>query len=203
MSHTGNQRLMQERIQSRATLSPGANYFTWWNRDEAAWYAQSTSSGEAVNLTGSIPFPVYDEIHDRPYKANPYGSAGWTQDDEAFLVYDRHDIWALDPSGASKPVNITDQFGRNNDLRFRYVSLNPDETALDPNSPLLLSAFNYTTKSAGFYRDQVNRPGTPEQILMADARFSSPDKAENANKLLFTRESFQEFPDLQTSDLNF
>ena len=200
---SGNQQLMQRRIQSRATLSPGANYLTWWNRDEGAWYAQATSGGNAVNLTATIPFAVYDEIHDRPFKANPYGTAGWTQDDEAFLVYDRHDLWSVDPSGSRQPVNVTDGFGRDNNLRFRYVSLDPDETALDPNAPLLLSVFNYTTKTAGFYRDRINRSNAPEKILMADARFSSLEKAKHANTLLFTRESFQEFPDLQTSDLNF
>ena len=201
--NTGNQRLMQRRIQSPAVLSPQANYITWWNRDEGSWYAQATSGGEAINLTSEIPYPVYDEIHDRPFKANPYGSAGWTEEDQAFLIYDRHDIWSLDPSGSSKPVNMTNEYGRNNDLRFRHITLDPDQTDLDPDAPLLLSAFHYTTKRAGFYRDQINSSKTPEQLLMEDARFSYPDKAKDTNTLLFTRESFQEFPDLQTSDLNF
>jgi len=199
----GERRLAQEAVESRASLSPDSKYLTWWDRNAEGWYAQSTSGGDAVNLTASIPFPVYDEIHDRPFKANPYGSAGWTKNDAAFIVYDRHDLWSLDPTGNSEPINLTEGVGREENMRFRYASLDPEQTAIDPEEPMLLHGLNYTTKGQGFYRDRIQRSRSPELLIQEAAAFSRPSKAKNADMLLLTRETFQEFPNLMTSNLDF
>ena len=199
---TGERRIVQKQVQSRAELSPNAGFLSWWDREERAWYTQPVEGGEPVNLTASLPHPVYNELHDWPFKPNPYGDAGWTDNDEAFLVYDRHDIWALDPKGASAPVNMTDGYGRASDLRFRYVWLDRDATSIDADAPMLLHAFDYTTKSSGFYRNRPGRSDAPEQLVMMERSFSTPEKAKDADKLLFTRESFEEFEDLWISDLN-
>ena len=198
---TGERRRVMEKVQSSARLSPEAGYLTWWDRDERAWYAMDIDGGEPVNLSARIPHPVYNELHDWPYKPNPYGSAGWTENDAAFLVYDKHDVWALDPTGARAPRNVTEGRGRADNLRFRYVRLDPDEQAIDPDAPMLLSAFDLGAKAAGFYRDQADGSSEPEQLVMMDQWFSTPRKAEDADVLLFTRESYEDFPDLWTSTL--
>ncbi len=200
---TGARRRVIEELQSRAILSPGARYIHWWDRDDVAWYAMSVEGGEPVNLTGQIPHAFHNELHDWPFKPNPYGEIGWTESDEAFLVYDRHDIWVLDPTGARAPRNVTEGRGRADDLRFRYVRLDPDEQTIDPDAPMLLSAFNYETKASGFYRDQAGGTRAPQQLVMTDRRFSNPQKAEDTDALLFTREHFEEFPDLWTSSPDF
>ena len=200
---TGARRRMAEKVQWQAELSPGARYLTWWDRDELAWYAMDAGGGEPVNLTAQIPHPLDNELHDWPYKPNPYGDAGWTENDEAFLVYDKHDIWALDPTGQAAPRNLTEGRGRADNLRFRYLKLDDDEQAIAPDAPMLLSAFNYETKASGFFRDQAAGTRAPHQLVMMDRRFSNPDKAEDADALLFTREHFEEFPDLWTSSPDF
>ncbi|HEX7051945.1 MAG TPA: prolyl oligopeptidase family serine peptidase [Longimicrobiales bacterium] len=184
-------------------LSPGGRYAVWFDNQALAWFALDIEAGDVVNLTEDVPYPVYDELNDRPQPPSPYGAAGWTEGDRAFLVYDKHDIWATDPTGRSAPRNITDGVGRAENLRFRFVDLDPETDAIDPDAPLLLSAFHLWTKADGFYRDRVAGSGRPERILMQDRSFSYPRKAEDADVLLFTRESFQEFPDLWVSDLNF
>ena len=200
---TGARRMLAEKVQAQGILSPGARYIHWWDRDELAWYAMALDGGEPVNLTAQIPHAFENELHDWPYKPNPYGEVGWTENDEAFLVYDKHDIWALDPTGQAAPRNLTDGRGRTDNLRFRYVRLDPDEQAIDPNAPMLLAAFNYETKASGFYRDQAGGTHAPQQLVMMDRRFSTPRKAEDAGAFLFTREHFQEFPDLWTSSPDF
>ncbi|MFQ5639798.1 MAG: prolyl oligopeptidase family serine peptidase, partial [bacterium] len=200
---TGNRRQVLEKIQTRARLSPKAKYIAWWNRDAVAWYAMGVKGGAPVNLTAKIPHPVHNELHDWAFKPNPYGSAGWTENDDAFLIYDKHDIWATDPSGKKAPRNVTDGVGRNENLRFRYVKLDPEERAIKEDAPMLLSAFHHKTKAAGFYRDQVKGERQPAKLVMMDRRFSNPSKAKNAEKLLFTRSSFVEFPDLWVSGLDF
>lgn len=197
---SGTRTMLLEATQSRPSLSPNAEYLTWWDRDVLSWMAMSTGGGEPINMTTSIDQAVYNEIHDWPYAPNSYGSAGWSTDDNEFLLYDRHDIWAVDPLDPSKPRNVTGGKGRELNLRLRYVRLDPEEDAIT--DELMLSSFNMETKSSGFYRTRLGANRPPEELVKMDQRFGLLYKAEDADQLLFTRESFTEFGDLWTSGLD-
>ncbi|HEX6309448.1 MAG TPA: prolyl oligopeptidase family serine peptidase [Longimicrobiales bacterium] len=188
---------------SNASLSPDGRYLTWFDGEQQAWFAMDVRTRTTRNLSDRIPYAVHNEQHDAPSLPGPYGSAGWTRDDERFLIYDRHDIWAVDPTGRAEPRNITEGAGRRENLRLRYVRLDPDEQAIDPSREMLLSAFHLWTKAGGFYRDRVTGTQPPARVMMADKRFGMPRKAEDANTVLFTRSDFREFPDLWVSDLGF
>src|SRR5690606_12018724 len=110
---------------------------------------------------------------------------------------------ATDPSGRRAPRNVTEGVGRAQGLRFRYVRLDREQDAIDPRAPILLAAFDTRTKAAGFYRDRVHGNGRPERLTLGDYVFSTPARAKNAEVLLYTRENFEEFPDLWVSDLAF
>ena len=155
------------------------------------------------NVSKNIPHPVHDELHDRPYPPNAHGNAGWTKGDTEFLIYDRCDIWLTDPNGRKAPVNITEGVGRETETRFRYVSLDPEERARDPKADLLLSGFNLKTKAMGYYRDRIDSMDKPAELIARDKRFSNLQKAKDTDVLLFRQSSFEEYPDLWTSDLDF
>ncbi len=193
---TGHRRLVKPKIQWEAQLSPQSKYLTWWDRTDSTWYALDIKNNREVPLTAALPYPVFNEQHDWPYLPDPYGSAGWTAGDGLFLVYDRHDLWGIDPTGTLPPRCITEEAGRRDNLRFRYVSLDPEEKFIAPEAPLLLSAFHLEDKTAGFYRDQVSSLTPPERLIWMPRQFSNPQKARQANRLLFTRQNFLEFPDL-------
>ena len=59
-------------------LSPDGQYIAWWDREAQDWFAQTTSGEQPVNLTISLPYPDFYELHDWPFDPNAYGSAGWT-----------------------------------------------------------------------------------------------------------------------------
>ena len=217
--NTGRATGFLDGIQASASLSPGGEYITWWDGHERAWFAKPVSGGDAVNMTAGVGVPFYNELHDRPMIPGSNGSAGWTENDERFLVNDRYDIWALDPSGAAAPRNVTDGLGRRENIRLRYVNLNRagglrgfgggggfgggQPAAVIGDGDLLLSAFDMDTKGSGFYRDRVDGSREPRQIVMEDVRFGAPQKAKDADVVIFTRETFQDFADLWTTDLDF
>ena len=66
--------------------------------------------------------------------------------------------------------------------------------------PVTLSAYGEWTKKAGFYE---LAGGRLKEIVYEDASFSDPVKAEKADKFLFTRQTFSEFPDLRVSGPDF
>ena len=160
---TGSRQLFHERLHGTMDLSPNGTYAVWWDNQELAWYGRAVDGGQATNLTKSLPYPVHNEDHDWPYRPNAYGNAGWTEDDGEFLVYDRYDIWALDPAGQSLPRCITDGFGRRENLRFRYVDLDRENETIASDQPMTLSVFNTDTKASGFYRDRVNGRPSPRK----------------------------------------
>jgi len=195
----GTRTLVLERTPARARLSPTGAYLAWYDPIAQTWQVRDSRTGRTVNATAAIPHPLFDEENDTPEPASPYGSAGWTDGDRQLLVYDRYDVWAVDPTGAAAPRCVTEEAGRHAGLRLRVVDLDPDREAIAEDAPLLLAAFDEDTKQSGFYRDRVRGTRPPERLVWMERRFSTPQRAERADVLLFTRESVAEFPDLWAS----
>ena len=202
---TGARRLVVEAARGfgGGTLSPTGRYVTWWDGTEKTWYAITTDGGSAVNISADMPFPVHNELDDHPDEPPPYGSGGWTENDEAFLIYDAHDLWSLDPTGQAAPVSLTRGLGRQAGIRFRYVNTDPELDFVPTDEDVLLSAFHLTTKESGFYRDRLGDSRPPSEALFGPYRYSNPRKGEDSDRFLFTRQTFQEFPDLWVSDSDF
>jgi len=85
---------------------------------------------------------------------------------------------------------------------------------IDLSKPILLSAYGEYTKKAGFYElrhptAQTTRGGDPgangqlKELVYEDASFNAPVKAKNADKFLFTRQTFTDFPDLRVAGPTF
>lgn len=199
---TGQRTLIREAARTRTFISPEARYLTWFDH-ETGWMARDLRSGKVVAMSAGIPYPLHDETADRPQLPAPYGTAGWTSGDTEHLVYDRHDIWALDPTGKKAPRNVTRGVGRRDDIRFRLVRLDRRQNTIDPREPLLLSAFQLRTKEDGFYRTSLRGDAEPERLIFMDRAFSTPRKAADADVVLYTRSSFEEFPDLWVADTEF
>ncbi|MCE2935432.1 MAG: alpha/beta hydrolase family protein [Cyclobacteriaceae bacterium] len=195
----GTRKLILSQLKGNANLSPKATFAYWYSLTDTAWFAYDIAGDKAQKLTNGLR--VADEEDDHPDYPSSYGAAGWTKDDQNFLVYDRYDIWSLDPKGQKPPVNLT-KIGRTEKTRFRYIRLDNEERFIDPEKELLLSAFNETTKAAGYYKLSL-KDGKLTSLLMSDHRYSYTAKSKLANQLLFTRENFREFPDVWTTDWSF
>ena len=206
---TGDSELILERIRNRPQLSPQGHFAVWWDTESKNWFAVSTKSGSKKrNLTKSIKLPFWNELHDTPSDPRPHGIAGWTAKDKTVLIYDRYDIWEFDPAGATKPVCVTESKGRNQKTRFRYRQLDREARHIDRNL-MFLTAFDETKKDSGFYRYQSS-DGSKKQdtsplqkILMLPESLSGLQKAQDSDRVVFTRSTFRRYPDLWASDMKF
>ncbi len=199
---TGNRTLAVEEIFRGATLSPGGRYVTWFGMDDYDWYLYDSVSGATRNLTETLDMRFDREDWDTPQAAGSYGIAGWLRGDEGVLIYDRYDIWLLRPDGSEARM-ITEGYGRANDLSFRYLRLDPDEDAIDPDAEMLLRTTDEETMATGFYWDSVKGIEYPREVMMVDNAIGLPIKATDAEVLLFTQSAFDEYPDLWVSGLDF
>jgi len=196
----GSRTMILRGVQYQPILSPDGNYITWWDRNELTWMALPTGGGDPIPLSSSLELPVHNELHDWPYAPDPYGSAGWSAKDREFLFYDRHDIWAVNPNDPSDLRSVTNGLGREENLRLRYVDLDFDQEFIPDD--ILLSAFHLDTKASGFYHAYLDPDHMMDELIMMDRMFGTPEKAKDADRLLFTRESFMEFGDLWSSHLD-
>jgi dipeptidyl aminopeptidase/acylaminoacyl peptidase len=192
-------RVVENRQMGLASLSPEGRYLAWYDFADRHWHALDTARGRHTVLTASIPFPMWNEDHDLPMLPGPYGRAGWTEAGRELLVYDRFDIWAVDPAGRAAPRPITGNAGRDRSIRFRYVDLDPSEPAIPRGEPILLSAFHVRTKDAGFFRGRVTSAQAPEQLVFGPKSYGRLTRAEDGEAVLFTRQDVAEFPDLWTA----
>jgi len=201
---TGERRL-SIKSKSIGSLSPGGNFVTWYDPMESSYFAKSTlpDKTDSVKLNDNIPVRFFDEQWDMPSDASPYGIAGWSENDKFIFIYDRFDIWRIDPTGEKVPVNATRNYGRKNSLVFRYEKLNPEEEFIDTNKPVIVSVFDEKNKSAGFFSADLRNYTDPKMLFMEDARFSNLQKAKKAETLIWTSEDVDESPNLWTSDLAF
>jgi dipeptidyl aminopeptidase/acylaminoacyl peptidase len=195
------QMTVAEKVRGNASLSPKAKYVFWFDEQDTSWFSYAIASQKKVRLNESLKIKFADEEDDHPDYPSSYGAAGWTKDDNLFLAYDRYDIWAFDPENKKAPVNLT-KVGRQQKIVFRYLRLDAEQRFIDPEKELLLAAFDETTKASGYYKLSLLN-GKLTKLLMDNYDFRETKKAKYSDRLIFSRESFTEFPDLWTSDLNF
>lgn len=201
--HNGIKRQMVE-DKTKAELSPAGKFIIWFEPADSCYYARSTNiyNMQVYNLTQNLPLNFYNELRDIPQEVTPYGIAGWTEDDRYVYLYDRYDIWKIDPTGARVPVNITSGYGRSTHLNFRYVKTNPDEEFISADE-ILVHAFDERNKAAGYFLVDTKSVKTPKLLTLGNYLFSELKKAKHAEQLIWRKETCEIFPDLYTSSLNF
>ncbi|MDQ6886668.1 MAG: prolyl oligopeptidase family serine peptidase [Gemmatimonadota bacterium] len=205
----GNRKLVKtkapigEERTGEAGISPDGRFVLYFG-DDAHWYAYSVATGQTVDLSARTAGVRFErEQWDSPSLTPAWGVAGWTKGDRSVLLYDRYDIWELDPSGERSARVVTDSLGRRDHLVFRVVETDTTEHAIDPGQPLLLRATNDETKASGYWRDRLGVTAPPVKLLMLDKQLGRPVKARNADVFVFTESTFREFPDLWVSDGQF
>lgn len=195
--NTGETNKALTKVNAFSRLSPNGKYAYGYNAVDSTWFTYKISSNKYTALTKGKTF--YNELNDSPNFPNAYGLAGWTENDNAILLYDRYDIWEFNPeSGAS--VKLTN--GRQNTTVYRYISLDREERFIDTNKKWLLSTFNETNKDAG-YSEFNSKNNQLKQLVSGAYNYSRPIKAKLSDHIIFSRQSFQEFPNIRYTDLSF
>jgi dipeptidyl aminopeptidase/acylaminoacyl peptidase len=193
----GTRKLLAEHMNGSASLSPGAKYVALF--DDGQWSMYNIATGKTTNVTSAIKGVRFDqETHSTPDEPNAWGIAGWTKDDASVLIYDRFDIWQVDPTGVKPAVNVTDGVGRRENMTLRLIGLerDPEDRFVDTSKPVWLRAFDEDTKESGYYRDQVGVVRAPEKVIMGPYNYGQPSKAKNADMFMYTRSTAVEFPNL-------
>lgn len=177
-------------------LSPDSEHFLYW-KDGHVW-VYYLSSGDSKNITENAPISFINKEYDRFGEKPPYGLAGYSKNGKSVILNAKYDLWSV-PLKGGKAINLTKGEGDKNEVRFRYIKLDSEEKFIDLSKPIMLSAFGKWTKKAGYY--ELNKDKLTK-LIYEDKRFGRAVKAKKVDKLLFTMESFEDFPNYYVSDLS-
>ena len=195
---TGATKPIVESVRLDMGVSPNGEWFLYLKEGEV--YAHHLESGRTTNLSAESGVDFLNQEYDIVAERPTYGVGGWSSDGESVLLYHRYDVWSV-PLDGGTAVNLTAGVGDAEEIRFRIVDLDPDEDAIDLSRPLLLSAYGEWTKRSGYYRVRAGR--NPQRLIDEDRMVAGVLKADDADRVIFTRQRFEEFPDYWVSNTDF
>ena len=207
---TGERTLIDRGLTRTMGSSPDGKWFLYLKDKQVVAYNLDT--GRGTTLGGSDKLSFVDDGDDHPYEKPVYGVAGWSKDGKFVILNHRFDVYAV-PLDGGKPVNLTSGAGDAQAIQFRIVRLdrpggggrggrggaafaaaqNDEDQGIDLSKPLLLSAYGEWTKKSGYYT--LAPGGKPMPLVFEDASVGQAQKAENADRVIFTRQTFSQFPD--------
>jgi dienelactone hydrolase len=192
---TGNKKLVKENLHGFIYPSSTGNYIMWYDRPAKNYFVWDGKTTR--NITAKIKVPLWNEDYDNPDDPTPYGVMGWHEGDSAVYVYDKYDIWKIDPTGKKNPENyLNKSAGRKDKIITRYVSTDPEQKTIRDAKGILVRRFNDINKKSCY---NVFFPGNSTFCFgpgFADYSFGVAIKAKNKDILIYTKENFKESPDL-------
>ena len=192
---SGSRATVATQVRRPLGTSPDGEWFVF-AREEVV-YATNLGTIETTNITEETGVDFINREFDLVAERPAYGVAGWTEDGSV-LLNTRYDVWQV-PLAGGDATNLTGGMGARDDIRFRIQRLDADADWTNPDGALL-SAYGEWTKKSGYFR---MRPGQdPQELLYADEMLGQLRKAEDADRVVFTRQTFEVFPDYWTSDLD-
>ena len=200
---TGERTLVAQRLaggwrEPRASLSPDGGAVVYY--DDGDWFFFDTEKGSTRNLTAGLPVPFADEDWDYPADPPGYGHSEWMEDSSGVLLYDKYDIWLALVDGG-EPTNLTRGVGREKKTVFRVVDLDPESELLDASRPILVEGYHDLEKHDAYY-SLTDHEGAVKIYGDGNHRLEFVARADDTEAILFTRERYDEFPDLWFSNLD-
>jgi dipeptidyl aminopeptidase/acylaminoacyl peptidase len=193
---TGEERTIVEAVRRPMGSSPDGAWALYVQ--DGSLYSANLQTLAVTNLSESTGIDFMNLEGGRTGEIGAYGVAGWTEDGRV-LLNTRFDVWSA-PLAGGRAESLTGGMADRESIRFRVVRLDLEADWTDPRGALL-SAYGEWTKKSGYFRA---RPGQdPQELLFADEMIRGVLKADDADRVAFTRQTFQEFPDVWVSDTRF
>lgn len=153
-------------------LSPGEKFVVWFDIDSLVWYCYEIATGAIINLSHLVPIELYDAEALKVGRRAAFGQPIWLSNDSRLLIYDKYDIWSIDPKGKKPAFNITSSIGLSNCIVFNIIPpiYGDIRNAITMASKYILSGFNTKTKESGFWAlDQKFRSGPIKLSMESNA----------------------------------
>ncbi|ESP91793.1 MULTISPECIES: prolyl oligopeptidase family serine peptidase [Pseudoalteromonas] len=183
---------------NKPSLSPSGRHAAYFLNDQI-WLKDLHQQKEHA-VSKAVRTAIFaDDQHDYPEPNPGYGFAGWQKDGSTLYAYSKYDIWAFDSvTGQAKRLTS----GKESNTRYRVVKLDKKQVGFAADETLFLSAHNLQNKQTHIAKLNL-QTGALETVLEGAARFDLVKKAKHADKVIFTQQSYHQFPDYWQSNSDF
>ena len=172
--------------------SPAGRFLLFF--DGESYGTIEVDTGQRATITAELAATFANQQYDTPTDLlPPYGVGGWIENDESVLLYDRFDVWRVDPRGDGG-TRLT--AGADQQVIHRILDLAPEEDEwLTSEESIYFALRSELTEQRGFAR---LKPGAAqaERLRLEDRLLSRLQKAEKADVYVFRSESRVDSPDL-------
>ena len=197
-TRSGKTSLIAKNVYHDLGISPMGDYAVYSR--EGAMMLYHFEKGKSTNITERVDVSFQNKDFDRPVEKPTYGIGGWSSDGNWLMLNNKYDLYAFSLK-SEKVMNLTKGLGNEEEMRFRIVQLDQEAETLNVKEPLLLSAYGEWTKKSGFY--EVSLGKKPKALRYVDKMLGRITKAKDADVLMYTEQTFEEFPDYWVSERSF
>ena len=206
--NTGERKLLFEKLNGTAQVSPGGKYIYWFSDDDLGWHTYRMSDGVSLNVTAAAGVPFYDDEDDHPAPPPSVDRPHWLENDEAFLLSDKYDIWKIQPDG-KYAVNMTEGKGRSGNLQLSYANYERNDIpaalarlgvikTIGKKDEVFLTVFDRATKENGIATIGADKPGL-RSCFTDKYTFSNVAKAKDADVFVYRKGNYNNSPDVYTT----
>ena len=175
------------------SASYSGKYLLFFDEVKQTYFCYNSASKQLNPVAKDIKTSLFDEENDVPDDPNAYGVVQWMEGDKYVLIYDRYDIWQVDPEGKEKSVCLT--AGRKDKTIYRFINVDREEKFIMPGQKLLLRVFDEKDKSSGLAVLDLSKNSTVALFKEA-VSVGTPQKAKDAEVYSFTKETFAKSTDV-------
>ncbi len=216
---TGARTLIEKGLSRTYGTSPDSKWFAYLKDKKVRAFNLVTGNTVELDATVTPGKTFVNEDDDHAYEKPIWGVGGWSKDGRFVLLYDKFDVYQM-PLDGSKAVNLTQGVGNRDQIQFRVVRFGvaggagrgggggrggagpaADDEGIDLTKPVTLSAYGDRTKKSGYW--QVTAGQAPRPVIWVDKSVGGVQKAENVDRIIFTQQDYNEFPDIWTSTTTF
>ncbi len=192
---TGKTELIRKNYKGSAlSASYTGKYLLFFDEIKQSYFAYNSVTRQLNTVAKDIRDPLYDEENDVPDDPNAYGVVRWTEGDKYVFLYDRYDIWQVDPEGKEKSVCLTN--GRKDKIVYRYINTDREERFLNPAQKILLHVFDDKDKSSGLAILDLAKKTTVLLLKEPVSVSANALKAKDADVYAFSKETFAQSPNI-------
>lgn len=175
---TGERRVVKDGLRDASwlsyVLSPNEKFVIYKDSTTLDFFSLNIQTKEVCNITQNLPILLEKEVQDERFgsECKSLILSKWSFDDKDVFISDSYDMWKVDPNGKNVPVSVTREYGKRNNIVFRFCS--SDEDIIVKNEKVHLIAFNKNNKENGFYVASLDGRADPEVLSMGAYTYFIP-----------------------------
>jgi dipeptidyl aminopeptidase/acylaminoacyl peptidase len=194
--NTGEKKIIIKDFKGNIFPSYTGKYLLLYNDKQKGYSVYNSSTTQLYKVATDIKVPLYDEENDVPDDPRPYGIVKWTEGDKYILIYDRYDVWKVDPEAKVKSITLSG--GRKDKIEYRYANVDRDEKFISDKQRMYFVAFDDKNKMSGLTDWSLSWKGEMKYIKLTPNVYHVFEKAKDDSTLVYTKENFSSSPDIFT-----